>query len=180
MTVSNMESVMIDIAGFDEESITNGPGLRFVLFVQGCPHHCPGCHNPETHEFGRGSSWSVDAIFDRIRRNPLVRGVTFSGGEPFCQAEELARLGKRLKEAGYELAVYSGYTLEELLNSAESARQELLQIADVLVDGRFDLRQRDILLRFRGSRNQRVLNLPASLEAHKPILMPEGRWNRIA
>ncbi|MBS1368676.1 MAG: anaerobic ribonucleoside-triphosphate reductase activating protein [Lentisphaeria bacterium] len=171
---------VINLAGFDDESITNGPGLRAVIFTQGCPHHCPGCHNPQTHAFGVGRDYMVRELFERIRRNPLVGGVTFSGGEPFSQPEPLAELGKLLKEAGYELAIYSGYTFEELLAMPDPAIRRLLEQADVLVDGEYRERERNILLRFRGSANQRILNLPSSLQARKAIQMPPGRWRENA
>lgn len=167
---------MIDVAGFEDDSITNGPGLRFVLFVQGCPHHCKGCHNPETWAFGEGCKYSVEEIHTRIRRNPLLRGVTFSGGEPFSQAAELARLGRLVKADGYELAVYTGFTFEELYAASSPAVHELLEQTDVLVDGCFELLKRNLLLRFRGSSNQRVLDVPASLRAGTAVEMPFGRW----
>ena len=105
---------MLDLAGIQADSIVDGPGIRTTVFCQGCPHHCPGCHNPETWEFGCGTPTEAETVLEIVRGNPLCRGVTFSGGEPFSQAEELARLGKMLKAAGYEVAAYSGYTLEQL------------------------------------------------------------------
>ncbi len=166
----------IDIAGFADDSITDGPGLRFTLFTQGCPHHCEGCHNPETHCFGSGTPYTPEALFERIRRNPLVRGVTFSGGEPFAQSAGLTVLAKMLKEAGYEVAVYSGYTFEELLTLPDPAVKTLLENADVLIDGPFLLGERSLDLHFRGSANQRVLNVHASLQSGAPVPMTDRRW----
>ncbi len=173
-----MASEIINLAGTEEDSITNGPGLRFVVFVQGCPHHCPGCHNPQTHEFGKGEDCTVDGIFNRIRSNPLTRGVTFSGGEPFHQAKALAELGTRLKEAGLELAIYSGYTFEELYANPDDGVQKLLRTADILVDGRFVQDLRSLEIRFRGSANQRIIDLPASMTAGKAVVSNSVRWNK--
>ena len=111
-----------------------------------------------------------------IRRNPLLRGVTFSGGEPFLQAAGLLPLAAWIRENGYELAIYSGYTFEELLAAPEPETAALLRLADVLVDGRFDRLKKNLLLRFRGSSNQRILDLPASLAAGRAVEMPIGRW----
>jgi len=166
----------INLAGFDDDSITNGPGLRAVVYAQGCPHRCPGCHNPQTHEFDVGENRTVEELFTRIRQNPLVKGVTFSGGEPLAQPEAFAALARLLREAHYEIAIYSGYTFEELLTLPDPAVMELLKLADVLVDGPYRERERNILLRFRGSANQRILDLPASLARGEAVPLPSGRW----
>ena len=110
---------VIDISGYAPNSITDGPGLRFGVFCQGCNHHCPGCHNPETHQFGIGTKVDVEDIYKMIKKDPIVRGVTFSGGEPFDQAEGFYELAKLLKADGYELAAYSGYTYEQLTRNTE-------------------------------------------------------------
>ena len=166
---------MLNLSGIVTDSIVDGPGIRTAIFCQGCPHHCPGCHNPETWEFGCGTPMEEEAILEIVRANPLCRGVTFSGGEPFAQAEGYAKLAKLLKDAGYEVASYSGYTFEELLRGTK-AQRELLATIDVLIDGRFLLEERSLELVFRGSRNQRILNVPKSLEAQAPIPMAPGRW----
>ena len=106
---------MLDLSGIVSDSIVDGPGIRVTIFCQGCPHHCPGCHNPETWEFGCGTAMEEETILEIVRSNPLCRGVTFSGGEPFAQAEGYAKLAKLLKEHRYEVASYSGYTFEQLL-----------------------------------------------------------------
>lgn len=151
----------LNIAGVVEESIVDGPGLRFVIFVQGCPHNCPGCHNPNTHPFGTGTDISVDELYERIRCNTLIRGVTFSGGEPFCQAKALANLGKRLRAAGYNIFIYSGYTLEKLLEMADLDKDvsDLLSVGNYLVDGPFVEQERDMTLKFRGSKNQVIYDI---------------------
>ena len=162
----------IRIAGTVEDSIVDGPGLRFVVFTQGCPHHCPGCHNPETHDFAGGKVTTTDALFEQCMENPLCSGVTFSGGEPFCQAEALYELGSRFKSAGKHLMCYSGWTFEELLAKAqrEESVGKLLSIADVLVDGKFDISKRSLSLQYRGSSNQRLINVQESLKTGTTVV----------
>jgi len=167
---------MLKIAGLVGDSIVDGPGIRMTVFCQGCPHHCEGCHNPESWTFEGGQEWTVEAVLDAVKRNPLCRGVTLSGGEPFCQAEELSRLAGLLKAEGYEVASYTGYTWEELMSGEVPFAKQLLEQLDVLVDGRFVLAERTLELRFRGSKNQRVLNVPASLAAGNPVLCTAERW----
>ena len=161
----------IRLAGVVPNSFVDGPGIRFTIFVQGCPHRCPGCHNPATHDFGGGRTADTDRIFSKITSDPLVKGVTFSGGEPFCQSAPLADLGEKLKAAGYHIMCYSGYTFEELLekSAVNGDIRKLLGVIDVLVDGRFVLSERSLELRFRGSRNQRLINVPISLETGKAV-----------
>lgn len=168
----------IDVAGFDDDAIADGPGLRFVLFVQGCPRDCPGCHNPQTHPFGTGTPMRVSELLGRILSNPLTGGVTFSGGEPLCQAEPLALLAERLRAArpDLDIAIYTGYTFEELLAEADPARLRLLRAADILVDGPFVQSLADRLLQFRGSSNQRILDLPRSLAAAAPVPTDDPAW----
>ena len=108
------------MAGVVSESIVDGPGIRFTLFVQGCPHKCEGCHNPQTHDFSGGKDDDTDAILERILENPLLDGVTFSGGEPFCQAKPLADLAMKIKAAGLDVISYSGYTIEYLIKHSNS------------------------------------------------------------
>jgi len=166
---------MLDLSGIVSDSIVDGPGIRVTVFCQGCPHHCPGCHNPETWEFGCGTPMEEARILEIVKSNPLCRGVTFSGGEPFAQAEGYAKLAGLLKEAGYEVASYSGYTYEQLLSGTKAQRQ-LLESIDVLIDGPFLQAEKSLELVFRGSRNQRILDVPKSLASGKPVPMPPGRW----
>ena len=166
---------MLDLSGIVEDSIVDGPGIRVTVFCQGCPHHCPGCHNPETWEFGCGTPMEEETILSIVRSNPLCRGVTFSGGEPFAQAEGYAKLAKLLKEAGYEVASYSGYTFEQLQNGTK-AQRELLSVIDVLIDGPFILAQRSLEISFPGSRNQRILDVPKSLAAGQAVETKSPRW----
>lgn len=148
------------IAGTVQDSIVDGPGIRYVIFTQGCPHHCPGCHNPQTHDFAGGKDADVDEILGQIFSNPLASGVTFSGGEPFAQAEALAPIAEAVKARGKHLMIYTGYLYEELKKSERAGVQRLLELADVLVDGPFILEERNLTLSYRGSENQRVIDLP--------------------
>ena len=158
---------LLRIAGTIGESIVDGPGIRYVLFTQGCPHGCPGCHNPQTHDFNGGKEVDTDLLLRDIVKNSFVKAVTFSGGEPFAQPEALAELAAVLKDKGFHLMCYSGYTFEQLLQR-EDARP-LLDKLDLLVDGPFVEARKSIELRFRGSDNQRVLDVPASLAANAPV-----------
>ena len=166
---------MLDLSGIVSDSIVDGPGIRVTVFCQGCPHHCPGCHNPETWEFGCGTPMEEETILEIVRSNPLCRGGTFSGGEPFAQAEGYAKLAKLLKAHRYEVASYSGYTFEQLLRGTP-AQKELLANIDVLIDGPFLMEERSLELSFRGSRNQRILDVPKSLAAGQAVPVAPGRW----
>ncbi len=166
---------MLDLSGIVSDSIVDGPGIRTTIFSQGCPHHCPGCHNPETWDFGCGTSVSEEAIVDIVRSNPLCRGVTFSGGEPFAQAAGFAKLAALLKEKGYEVASYSGYTFEELLSGSED-QKKLLKTIDILIDGPFLQEQKSLEIAFRGSRNQRILDVRKSLAEGKAVETASKRW----
>lgn len=159
------------ISGTVSESIVDGPGFRYTVFVQGCPHNCPGCHNPQTHDFGGGRVVDTEELFKECVDDSLNRGVTFSGGEPFCQAEALFELGKRFKDRGYDLWCYTGWTMEELWKKSETEEyvSKLLSIIDVLVDGRFIEGRRTLSLPFRGSDNQRLIDMKATLAENTVI-----------
>lgn len=163
------------LAGFAEDSIVDGPGLRLTVFCQGCPHRCPGCQNPETWPFAGGTAVPVGEIAVRAAHNPLVRGVTLSGGEPFAQAGPCAALAALLKARGYELAAYTGYTFEELL-AGTPEQKALLTALDVLVDGPFIEAECSLELLFRGSKNQRILDVPKSLAAKAAVWSADPRW----
>ena len=155
----------IQLSGTANDSIVDGPGLRFTIFVQGCPHRCKGCHNPQTHDFKGGTLADTEELLEKIRRNPLLDGVTFSGGEPFCQALPLAEIGKNVHALGLNTITYTGYTFEELYERRnESGIGELLEVTDYLIDGPFVEAQKSYQLQFRGSANQRILNCRKSLE----------------
>lgn len=147
------------LAGIVPESIVDGPGLRLTIFTQGCPHQCPGCHNPETHPNGGGSTYSLEQIVQQYQENPLLSGITFSGGEPFLQAELLARLGALVRSLGGNVVTYTGYTLGRLLELAKRNADivALLFETDLLVDGPFIQSLASLELPFRGSSNQRLI-----------------------
>lgn len=166
---------MLNLSDIIPDSIVDGPGIRTTVFSQGCPHHCPGCHNPSTWPFEGGTPMDEAQILNIIQSNPLCRGVTFSGGEPFAQPEGFCKLAILLKAHGYEVASYSGYTFEQLLHGT-AAQQQLLQQIDILIDGPFLLAERSLNLSFRGSKNQRILDVPASLKAGQAICITKGRW----
>ena len=166
---------MLELSAIVTDSIVDGPGIRATVFCQGCPHHCPGCHNPETWQFGCGTKVTEGQVLAEVLKNPLCRGVTFSGGEPFAQPEGFACLAKLLKERGYEVASYTGYTFEQLLIGTPEQRK-LLESIDVLIDGPFIQAQKSLELSFRGSKNQRILDVPASLKAGCAVSVASSRW----
>ncbi|MGN1411558.1 MAG: anaerobic ribonucleoside-triphosphate reductase activating protein [Oscillospiraceae bacterium] len=163
----------IRLAGICEDSIVDGHGIRYTIFVQGCPHHCEGCHNPQTHDFNGGYLSTIDEIMQCIEENPLLDGVTFSGGEPFCQAKQLAYLGRKINELNPNLDIitYTGFTFEYLLSHAneDNGYLELLKVSNMLVDGKFEKDKQSYDLVFRGSSNQRFIDCQRSLKSKKAI-----------
>lgn len=157
------------IYGLVQDSIVDGPGFRFVCFVQGCPHHCPGCHNPDSHDPTGGREMDVEEVAAQMLSNPLTDGLALSGGEPMEQAAACLRLAERAHGAGLNVWCYTGYTLEHLLQEGTTDQRALLEQVDVLVDGPFLLAERTLSLPWRGSRNQRLLDVPASLAAGQPV-----------
>jgi len=163
---ADMAPVTIRIAGLVEDSIVDGPGLRLTVFTQGCPHKCPGCHNVHTHAYDAGTLITLDEIMARVKANPLLDGVTLSGGDPFEQAEALAVLAAQVRALGLTLITYTGYTYEQLVTAGAKRPdwQRLLAHSDYLVDGRFILAERNLLLKYRGSENQRIIDLQRTRE----------------
>lgn len=156
----------IRLYGTAVDSIVDGPGLRYAVFTQGCPHHCPGCHNADSQAFEGGYDQSIAALVEEIASNRLISGVTLSGGEPMMQSEACLELARRLKDAGYDLWIYSGFLYEDLLRGNQgSAAIELLSLCDVLVDGPFVEALHDYGLKWRGSTNQRLVDLRKSRTA---------------
>lgn len=153
------------IAGTVNDSIVDGPGLRFTVFVQGCPHHCPGCHNPETHDPNGGYETDTEKLITQMKKNPLLSGLTLSGGEPMEQPEACLELAKAAHSMGLNVWCYTGYTWEELIKERSQNRMNLLEEVDKLVDGPFVLNQRSLELDFRGSKNQRIIDVKEALSS---------------
>ena len=166
-----MLSDKLRIAGTINDSIVDGTGIRFTIFTQGCPHRCEGCHNPQTHDFNGGEDVTLDSLLEKIKENPLLDGVTYSGGEPFCQAKQLYELGLEIKKLGMDIVTYTGYTFEYLTEHSddENCYGKLLSVTDHLIDGPFELDKRNILLKFRGSSNQRIIDVQKSLQQKKAV-----------
>ena len=161
----------IRIAGIVEESIVDGPGIRFVIFTQGCPHGCKGCHNPQTHDFNSGKDVNIDEIVNKIKEDPLLKGVTLSGGEPFMQAGKLAKLIDQLSDTKLDIITYTGFKYEEIIKNAndENKFYKLLDRTDILIDGKFEEDKKDENLMYRGSSNQRAIDVELSRKSGKII-----------
>jgi len=155
----------IRIAGIVKNSITDGPGLRYVVFAQGCKHNCPGCHNPETHNADGGELADTRRLAGEVKSDPILSGVTFSGGEPFEQPEAFSELADLLP--GTNIVCYTGYLFEQLI--ADEKKLTLLKKIDILVDGRFDIKQKSYDLKFRGSANQRILDAKESVRRGEAV-----------
>lgn len=153
----------IRVAGIVDESIVDGPDFRFTVFVQGCPHHCPGCHNPGTWDPNGGTEYDTDDLAERYIKNPFLEHITLSGGEPFDQAEACVAFLKEACRRTHSVWCYTGYTWDELMARNDPHTKELLKYIEVLVDGRFDQKQRTLELPWRGSLNQRLIDVGASL-----------------
>ena len=156
----------VRLAAILPESLVNGPGLRRVIFAQGCSHKCQGCFSPHTHSYTEGVLMDMDEILEDIRENPLLKGVTFSGGDPWEQGDKFAYLAKEIKNMGLTVWCYTGYTFEYILNNKNSRKgwNELLDNVDVLIDGRFQEDKKESNLKYRGSSNQRIIDVKSSLE----------------
>lgn len=153
------------IAGLIQDSIVDGPGFRFTVFTQGCSHHCAGCHNPKTHDPNGGTETDVQEVIQQLLSNPFTDGVTLSGGEPFAQAADCFLIAKAAHDNGLNVWTYSGYTFEQLfkMSSEDDNIAALLNETDVLIDGPFILAERTLALPWRGSKNQRILDVKKSL-----------------
>ena len=167
----------IRIAGTVNDSIVDGPGYRYTIFAQGCPHHCPGCHNPQSHDFEGGRTVDTETILRQVRENPLLDGITLSGGEPFCQPEACRALAEAARDLGLSVWCYTGYTWEKLMQEADPARLALLDAVDVLVDGPFILAQKSLELKFCGSRNQRLIDVKKTRQARQVTLWQPDSWD---
>ena len=161
--------MLIRIAGITRDSIVDGPGLRLAVFVQGCPHDCPGCHNPETHDFAGGRLMDTDEIVAMMDGNPLLSGITLTGGEPFCQPEVCAKLAGAAVKRGLSVWTYTGYSFEQIMTQFDSSRRRLLCFSDVLVDGKYVHELRTLDAPWRGSRNQRLVDVGLSIDEGRTI-----------
>lgn len=169
--------VQLKVAGFAKNSIVDGPGVRYVIFTQGCYHKCEGCQNPQTHNPNEGKLIDISEILDEILGSTMIEGVTFSGGEPFLQADALAELAVRIKRAdkGLSIICYTGYTYEEItkiIDSGVLSYFKLLSNVDYLIDGRFEQDKASLNCNWRGSTNQRIIDVKQSL-AEKAIVEVE-------
>jgi len=163
------------IAGLVNDSIVDGPGLRFVVFTQGCKIRCKGCHNKNTWDPDGGAEVPVSYIIDEMLSNPLTDGLTISGGEPFEQAADCTGLAAAAREKGLSVWIFTGKTYEELLSEAKENIdiKRLLNLTDVLIDGRYVASERTLALKWRGSKNQRVLDIQKSLITGNGVLYNE-------
>jgi anaerobic ribonucleoside-triphosphate reductase activating protein len=162
------------IGGIEPESIVDGPGFRYAVFVQGCNLRCPGCHNPQLQRLAGGRGVALGEILDEIRENPLLDGLTLSGGDPFVQAGACAALAEEVRALGLSVFAYTGYTFEALWLAGNPLWRRLIMATDVLVDGPFVRELRNIDLRFRGSSNQRLIDVRRTLAAGAVVVLPEA------
>ena len=164
----------VRLAGIIEDSIVDGPGVRFVIFVQGCPHGCAGCHNQGSQDFSGGFNADIYKIAEKIIKSHTKK-LTFSGGEPFCQASELAKIARLIdaESRGIEIITYTGYLYEELLESAQTdpGVKELLSVTNYLVDGKFEQDKKSLDWFYRGSWNQRIFDITCYPNSSKARLI---------
>jgi len=158
------------LSGIVNDSIVDGPGLRLAVFMQGCPYGCPGCYNPQTHDVMGGREADTEEVRAMLKKNPLLDGLTLSGGEPLLQPQAAREMAEMAKAQGLNVWCYTGDTVEHMLKNRAPDVMAALEYVDVLVDGPFILEQKSLDLRFRGSRNQRLINMPATLKAGKAVL----------
>jgi anaerobic ribonucleoside-triphosphate reductase activating protein len=153
--------MMVRVAGIVRESVVDGPGVRYVIFAQGCKHYCDGCHNPETHAMNGGKLVDVDEIVEEIICNNHIDGVTFSGGDPFFQVKEFKYIAEKLRSHKINIIAYSGYLYEKIIKNEHLF--ELLKCIDVLIDSPFLIAKKTYDKAFRGSSNQRIIDVNSSL-----------------
>ena len=166
-------------ADLQSDSIVDGPGLRTVIWTQGCAHHCPGCQNPQTWDFDGGGLVPIKEVLKAIDELEEQTGITFSGGDPMYQPESCTEIAKYCKQKGYNIWVYTGFTYEEIMKMAKTKPiyKEFLKYIDILVDGPFVIQERDLNLLFRGSRNQRLIDIPQTRRKRHIVLLDEKEYN---
>lgn len=164
-----MLSKKIRLSGIIPESIVDGPGLRYVLFTQGCLKNCYMCHNPKTRALDKGYLKSIRKIKKEIKKNPLIKGVTFSGGEPFLQSSKCYKIAQYAKKLGLDIISYSGYYIDEIIKRNDKNQIKFLNILDYLIDGPFEYDKLSLDLLFRGSSNQRIIDIKKTLKENKLI-----------
>lgn len=158
----------IRVGGIIDNSLANGKGLRMVLFLSGCLHKCEGCHNKELQDFDFGVDMTEEEIFARIEKNAgVIKGITLSGGDPMEQPAKLINLCRKIRALDLDIWCYTGYSFEEVLKSEE--KLALLKEVDVLVDGRFDLKLKSEKVKYRGSSNQRIIDVKESLKTNEIV-----------
>jgi anaerobic ribonucleoside-triphosphate reductase activating protein len=164
---------IVRLSGIAYESLVNGPGLRRVFFAQGCRHNCAGCFNPSTHPFDGGELVDMNELIEDIKINTMLKGVTFSGGDPLEQADKFAYIAMKIKDIGLNIWCYTGYTFEYILRHRyeKNGWNELLKYIDILVDGRFEEEKKQSSIKYRGSSNQRIIYVQKSLEIGEVILV---------
>lgn len=165
-------------ADLQTDSIVDGLGIRTVIWTQGCSHNCPNCHNPQTHDFNGGDLVDLDDVIEEIENLSGQDGVTFSGGDPMFQPKACNVLAEKIHELGMNVWVYTGFTYEELIEKGNKDILEFLSNIDVLIDGKFDPKLKSLDCEFRGSTNQRLIDVPKSLENHEVILFNLNKKNK--
>jgi anaerobic ribonucleoside-triphosphate reductase activating protein len=162
----------IRLSGIAYESLVNGPGMRRVFFAQGCKHNCKGCFNTDTHDFNGGEDRNIDLLIKDTLENPILSGVTFSGGDPWEQADKFAVMAKAFKESRLSVWSYTGYTYEYILANKDVRLgwNDLLNNIDVLVDGKFEEENHEDGLKFKGSSNQRIIDVQESLKKGSVVI----------
>ncbi|MDL2291973.1 anaerobic ribonucleoside-triphosphate reductase activating protein [Acholeplasma sp. OttesenSCG-928-E16] len=166
----------IRLSGVVNDSIVDGPGLRLSIFTQGCLMECEGCQNKETWDINGGSLYNIDDLVIEWRKNPLIKGITISGGEPFLQAESCLELAKRAALDGLDVIIYTGYIYEDLISRKDPIIDELLSYTKYLIDGPFILKKKSLMLLFRGSTNQRIIDIDKTKKQNKVVLMDESNY----
>lgn len=162
---------LLRISGTEPQSIVDGPGIRYVIFTQGCERDCYGCHNPQTHDILGGRLVNIDKLYNDIIRDPLIQGITFSGGEPLLQIIPLLNLTRKLKRKNYHIICYTGFLFEQIKNNINYC--DLLNNIDILIDGPFIENLKNIDLKYRGSSNQRIIDIKETIKNNKIITLED-------